>query len=105
MTHAEEISDALKDSLSILKENKNAKEFRQLMHLDPNESEGKEEIEKVNNAMSQVNFKHLSKSEARNLPYQEIAHNYCKHSLPCNSLKHSKAGCFFAACNLANVLS
>lgn len=57
MTHAEEISDALKDSLSILKENKNAKEFRQLMHLDPNESEGKEEIEKVNNAMSQVAFK------------------------------------------------
>lgn len=54
MTHAEEISEALKDSLSILKENKNAKEFRQLMHLDPNESEGKEEIEKVNSAMSQV---------------------------------------------------
>ena len=53
-THAEEISDALRDSLSILKENKNAKEFRQLMHLDRNESEGKEEIEKVNSAMSQV---------------------------------------------------
>ncbi len=54
VTHAEEISDALRDSLSILKENKNAKEFRQLMHLDPNESEGKEEIEKVNTAMTQV---------------------------------------------------
>ena len=53
-THAEEISDALRDSLSILKENKNANEFRQLMHLDPNESEGKQEIEKVNTAMTQV---------------------------------------------------
>ena len=54
MSHAEEISDALRESLYLLKENKNAKEFRQLMHLDPNESEGKEEIEKVNGAMSQV---------------------------------------------------
>lgn len=55
MSHAEEISDALQDSLSILKENKNAKEFRQLMHLDSSDAKGEEELEKVNAAMVQAN--------------------------------------------------
>lgn len=92
MTHAEEISDALKDSLSILKENKNAKEFRQLMHLDPNESEGKEEIEKVNNAMSQVNLKHLSNSHARAFYTRNLHTRIISIRCPAIRLNHSKAG-------------
>ena len=54
MTQAGELSNALQDSLSILKENKDAKEFRQTMHLDSKDENGEQEIEKVNTAMSQV---------------------------------------------------
>lgn len=54
MSQAGELSEALQDSLSILKENKSAKEFRQTMHLDSTDSNGQQEIEKVNTAVSQV---------------------------------------------------
>ena len=62
MNQSEELSEALQDSLSILKENKSAKEFRQTMHLDSTDADGQQEIEKVNNAMAQVSKQCLLQS-------------------------------------------
>lgn len=56
---AEEVSEALKNSLSILREQKNAKEFRQIMQLDDTDGDRQEEIEKVDAAMSQVGLSKL----------------------------------------------
>ena len=53
---AEEVSDALENSLSMLKEHKSAKEFRQIMQMDAADERGQKEIEKVNLAMSQVEY-------------------------------------------------
>lgn len=59
---AGEISEALENSLAVLKENKSAKEFRQVMHLDTSDEKGKQDVDKVNEAMSQVPFTMLKSS-------------------------------------------